>query len=1167
MSVGFLIDFPDPPSRTMHPIQQRILALASVSVLAMSLHAGAAQEAVLLHDSILEPEAHYFPRITYSVPTVHGVTFQQEGVVTYNGWQFATFYNADGHVSVGRRPLPGGEWETLTLTDYTFTNVDSHNSVVLGICEGDGSIHLSFDHHNHTLKYRKSRPGAADNPETTDWSADLFGPITDRLGDDGPITDLTYPRFIPAPDKSLLFTYRTGGSGAGDDFMFEYDPATGQWTRIGLYISRAGAYDGPFTPGSTSRNPYQDNTVFDNQGRLHATWCWRETPDPRSNHDIYYAYSEDHGRTWKNQAGETVATADTNPIRVDTPGVKVREIPQNRNYINNSGMTVDAEGRVHVMAWHFPDSVPDLTSGFSTSLDSAARFHHYWSDSDGTWHRNETDLTGTRPKLVADADGHLYLAYGSLENLRIATATPESNWSDWSEMTLPAALPEGRAREVNLIIDPLRWEKERVLSLYAQETNPTGTGTAPTPLHVLDYHVSRGAAQPSPSHESSRVSPETAFEWTPGRTAVAHDVYIGLTREAVANATPDSPDYQGRQTDALFQPTPALREKTEYFWRIDAVDSQGAVTPGKIWSFTTVDLAPEVSLREFHRTHGGRATLSARLGSVNETAAEITLHWGSADHGEDPTAWPRTITLGTRLPGDITATVDGVREEAFVLRLRAANDHGETWSAPAILPAGEDLARWKYHAPVELDFDSDIGPLTDFPVLLHLGPIPPDAPFLSPPHGDLRFSDPSGTRILPHEIEHWDPDGVSLVWVRVPRLDGPTRLLAWWGREGRTAPSPTESSTVWSADYAAVLHLRPTAVATDSSPAASTGAATALSPATPGIVGHGANFNGPNSHIRIPNSAALNPNQITLETWIRTTQTSGNAAIVNKDRTSGGFDRVWQFRLNNGHLEFIVFTSSGNHSVVSNTLVADGTWRHLAGSWDGETVRLYVDGALDASSPYSGSLQSGQSNDLLIGRGENNSPDYFRGDLDEIRLSRTARSADWIQAGYQNQQQATSVQFGLATLPDLDDDLLPDAWEMDYFSTLSLSDGRDSDASAHTNVPPLLAFATGTDPRTPTVFPHAVIATESTEEGPTFTYDQLSGGTGIIGVDYTVNSLRYLPEFSTDLVTWLAGDDFVEWTGASQPLGNGIERVTVRFLPPEETNVDRLFARLRIVPM
>lgn len=96
------------------------------------------------------------------VHRINANSFQQNAITTVNGWQYATFYSdwLDGkkqdccYVSIARRRLVGlgtedesRAWETLTFLDYQQTHDDGHNTISIGICKEDGTIHVSFDHH------------------------------------------------------------------------------------------------------------------------------------------------------------------------------------------------------------------------------------------------------------------------------------------------------------------------------------------------------------------------------------------------------------------------------------------------------------------------------------------------------------------------------------------------------------------------------------------------------------------------------------------------------------------------------------------------------------------------------------------------------------------------------------------------------------------------------------------------------------------------------------------------------------------------------------------------------------------------------------------------------------------------------------------------------------
>lgn len=1028
-----------------------------------------ADDALLLRDSIVDNQAHNFPVVSYSVATVHGVTFQQEGIVTYKGWQYAAYYqgnsqNSTGKVAVARRRLPDGAWQSLVFNDYAFTSTDSHNDVVLGICPGDGSIHLSFDHHVSTLHYRFSRAGLADRPDEMSWDATQFGAVLDRLiPTTAAMTQVTYPRFIATPAGKLLFSYRYGSSGGGDEMLLEYNGVTRSWSNLGQYTTRAGSYTGSLGTG-TDRNAYFDDTVFDDQGRLHATWCWRETPDGGSNHDLNYAYSDDAGRTWKNNLGTTVATTGSSFLAINSPGVLAWSIPQKRNYINNSAMTVDKQGRVHVVAWMLPAAAADQAT-FTTSLTSASRFIHYWRGLDGVWRRNETTFTGTRAKLLADADGRLFLVYGDTTNLRVLAATPASNpeqnpaasWSDWASLQLSAALPAGRANTVNMILDRSRWIRDRVISVYAQETNVTGT--APTPLHVLDYHVSRAAVMPSPAIETVVSNRSPTLSWVSGQKALMHDVYFGTDAAAVMSARPNSPEYRGRVTSPQFAVT-ALTEASFYYWRVDAIDTAGRITTGQLWSFATSDLLPRVSAISALRHYGGGVDFVCNVAvtDVSLTSAQLELFIGTSDAATDATGWDRRIDLGPKPSGTHSVSADALPLGTLYYRYRVTTLHGSTWSVSTAQVSGEDLAEWRYSAVLQVTGLTAGENLTNFPLLLRLSPQMMTnfayAQLRSAAAGDLRFSNLAGDQIYDYEIESWNPTGTSHVWVKIPQLVNGSALRMWWGCAAKTSPN---SKPTWSADYSGVWHLDSARGYTvDSSPSGLVGTASNLASASTAVSAGAAGLNGSSSAMEVANAAALNPADLTLEAWVKTSSTT-QMSIFSRDLTTvASPQRAWQFRLTSGKPEVIFFNNSTNNNALSSaTAISDNQFHHVATTWDGTTIRLYVDGVLKNSAAFAGPLRSNLTNSAFIGRSQNLSANFFNGSIDEVRLSSVARSAGWLQACWNNQRVGSSmVTSSAAAGADLDADGLVDAWEMQYFSSIAAAGAQaqlDADADGLVN--------------------------------------------------------------------------------------------------------------------
>ncbi len=364
----------------------------------------------------------------------NGVAHQQDMLVSHAGWQYLAYWDEDRRLTVSRRPLAGAQWETLAFEDYRILGEDSHNSAEIGICPNDGTIHLAFDHHVDDLNYRVSIPGVATTPGAFVWDASLFGPIVDTLDPvHGTVTELTYPRFLTTPSGDLQMFYREITSGNGRSRQVDYDGASGTWSNDHVFIERTGNHSDPLGGSSTARNPYFNRIAYDDQGTLHATWTWRERATIRYNRDIAYAFSEDDGVTWRNGAGEKIAdTSIGQSIVASTPGINGITLGAEWGLMNDQGHVVDGRGRVHVVMYHKDE--PDDQVSYGNVFNS--HYNHYWLDADGIWRSSRLSTIGNRPKLFADRDGNLLLAYkaagvGVSNRLAIDVATPEADYLDW----------------------------------------------------------------------------------------------------------------------------------------------------------------------------------------------------------------------------------------------------------------------------------------------------------------------------------------------------------------------------------------------------------------------------------------------------------------------------------------------------------------------------------------------------------------------------------------------------------------------------------------------------------------------------------------------------------------------------------------------------------------
>jgi hypothetical protein len=102
------------------------------------------------------------------------------------------------------------------------------------------------------------------------------------------------------------------------------------------------------------------------------------------------------------------------------------------------------------------------------------------------------------------------------------------------------------------------------------------------------------AWNPSPDNNSTMDvdRAKQPLTWSPGDNATQHDVYFGTERTAVedANVSDTTGVYRGRQTAASYSPPEPLEWGSgPYYWRVDEFNTDGAISTGRIWSFTVAD--------------------------------------------------------------------------------------------------------------------------------------------------------------------------------------------------------------------------------------------------------------------------------------------------------------------------------------------------------------------------------------------------------------------------------------------------------------------------------------------------------------------------------------------------------------------------------------------------
>uniref|UniRef100_UPI003891155A BNR repeat-containing protein n=1 Tax=Arcticibacter sp. TaxID=1872630 RepID=UPI003891155A len=150
--------------------------------------------------------------------SVNAVIFRKNSLVTWQDTQFIAYYDKDRRVVLGKRRVGESHWE-IRPTQHKGNAADAHNSISIMV-DGDGYLHMSWDHHGHVLRYCRSlAPGSLE--------------LTEKMSMTGKVEQsVTYPEFYKLADGNLLFLYRNGASGRGDLVINRYETATRTWTQL-----------------------------------------------------------------------------------------------------------------------------------------------------------------------------------------------------------------------------------------------------------------------------------------------------------------------------------------------------------------------------------------------------------------------------------------------------------------------------------------------------------------------------------------------------------------------------------------------------------------------------------------------------------------------------------------------------------------------------------------------------------------------------------------------------------------------------------------------------------------------------------------------------------------------------------------------------------------------
>ena len=288
-----------------------------------------------------------------------------------------------------------------------------------------------------------------------------------------------------------------------------------------------------------------------------------------------------------------------------------------------------------------------------------------------------------------------------------------------------------------------------------------------------------------------------------------------------------------------------------------------------------------------------------------------------------------------------------------------------------------------------------------FPLLLRLDKDSFDFKQAQADGADLRFA--AAGKPLAYQIDTWDAaSGKASIWVRIPTIEGNShqKIEMFWGKSDVKSESNGSAVFNESNGYASVWHLDdPAKDATGVLEAKDQGTTSAV-----GVIGNGRHFE--------PGKGILCGDNITT---FPTGNSQHSTEVWFKAKKSGDRIVCW----GNGEPKSVVQLILGTppHLLMDcygagASLQADGRtpmneWIHVIHTCISGDSRLYVNGVLaGVSTNTNGPLDIKSPAKMMIGGWGNY---VFNGDMDEVRVSKVARSADWVKLQYENQKPLQSV--------------------------------------------------------------------------------------------------------------------------------------------------------------
>ncbi|MEM9325576.1 MAG: DUF2341 domain-containing protein [Bacteroidota bacterium] len=410
-----------------------------------------------------------------------------------------------------------------------------------------------------------------------------------------------------------------------------------------------------------------------------------------------------------------------------------------------------------------------------------------------------------------------------------------------------------------------------------------------------------------------------------------------------------------------------------------------------------------------------------------------TFQWQESNNNVDFT----NIALAT---SDTLVTASLTASKFY--RVMVTSCGAEPSSSIWIDVAGDYLAGYNYRKKIIFKGTEIVDSHTEFPLLVRLDADADLADGVQNSNGfDIVFTEADGTSVLSHELEFFDSStGQLAAWVKTSVTDDTNKEIYMYYGNAAILSDQSLANT-WNSSYGGVWHLGDDY---DDGTSNNNDAYLYTSSNTSGIIGDADDFDGAGAGVYIADNTSLDlTTSFTLSVWFNPEDISGDEweRILTKSVLPAASPWNLYSLLVNGttdQLRYQVVQSGvGSNNNSTTVLSESGGWYYGVLTYDGTQLKLYVNGSEEQSDAYTGSIDTNNV-DLTIGRPAWNA-NYFDGQIDEARVSNTAKSGGWIQTEYYNQRLGSSMML-----------LGAEEWTCDLSPTGSVSSARSSVQSGET---------------------------------------------------------------------------------------------------------------------